>query len=95
MQVIELLSSQIQTPSWNANQMDDAMVARLKWSIRVFGIVLPLVVRPCEGDRFETIGGAQRLVVLREMGIDPVPCILVEADEARFKKLVFAVLHNA
>ena len=87
MQVVELLSSQIQAPSWNANQMDGAMVMRLEGSIRAFGIVLPLVVRSCGGTRYETIGGAQRLVVLREMGVDSVPCVLVEDDDAEARLL--------
>ena len=82
MRVIELLLSEIRAPSWNPNQMDDAMALRLEGSIRAFGIVLPLVVRSSGGNGYETIGGAQRLAVLREMGIEPVPCVVVDADDA-------------
>ena len=87
MRIIELFLSQILAPSWNANRMDDGMAARLRWSIRVFGIVLPLVVRCQEGNRYETIGGAQRLAVLKDMGVDQVLCVLVEADDAQARLL--------
>jgi ParB family chromosome partitioning protein len=53
--------------------MDETMRSRLRCSIQRFGLVVPLVVRPVGDDCYETIGGAQRLVVLRELGINPVP----------------------
>ena len=86
MRVIELPLDQIQEASWNANQMDQAMRLRLRRSIQRFQLVVPLVVRPI-GDLYETVGGAQRLQVLRELAFTSVPCVVVEADDAEARLL--------
>jgi ParB family transcriptional regulator, chromosome partitioning protein len=71
--------------------MDETMHSRLRRSVERFGLVVPLVVRPTEDGNYETIGGAQRLVVLRELNIDPVPCAVVEADDANARLLAQAL----
>ena len=86
MRVIELPLDQIQEASWNANQMDQAMRLRLRRSIQRFQLVVPLVVRPI-GDLYETVGGAQRLQVLRELGFASAPCVVAEADDAEARLL--------
>ena len=78
---------QIDEAAWNPNQMDEVMRSRLRRSIQRFGLVVPLVVRPFGDDYYETIGGAQRLVALRELGINPVPCVVVNADDANARLL--------
>ena len=87
MQIFDLPIESIQSPGWNSNQMDDTMRPRLKSSIERFGLVVPLVVRDTGIGRFETIGGAQRLSVLRELGIEEVPCVVVEADDIEARLL--------
>jgi ParB family chromosome partitioning protein len=37
--------------------------------------------------RYETIGGAQRLSVLRELGTEAVPCVMVEAGDIEARLL--------
>jgi ParB family transcriptional regulator, chromosome partitioning protein len=63
------------------------MHSRLRRSIQRFGLVVPLVVRPLGNDQFETIGGAQRLAILRELDMHPVPCVVVEADDPNARLL--------
>ncbi len=69
-------------------------------------LTLALLIDPAVGRRIvkravdaETTGALTRgMLVIDELGVwgkEPNVDILVEADEARFKKLVFAVLHNA
>ena len=90
MEVTDLPLDQIQEASWNANQMDQAMRLRLRRSIQRFQLVVPLVVRPIRGPiggLYETIGGAQRLQVLRELGFASAPCVVAEADDAEARLL--------
>ena len=47
----------------------------------------PLVVRRIEPGLYETIGGAQRLAVLREMDVTVVPAVVVDADDVEARLL--------
>jgi ParB family chromosome partitioning protein len=93
MKVVDLPIGQIHAAVWNPNQMDKTMHSRLRRSIQRFGLVAPLVVRPIGDDSYQTIGGAQRLAVLRELGITAVPCVVVEADDANARLLAQALNH--
>jgi ParB family chromosome partitioning protein len=91
LKVINLPIGQIHAAAWNPNQMSESMRSRLLRSIERFGLVLPLVVRPTGPDSFETIGGAQRLATLRELDMNPIPCVVVEADDANARLLAQAL----
>ena len=91
MQIVDLPINSIQSPQWNPNQMDDATRVRLKRSIQRFGLVVPLVVRLAHDGVYETLGGAQRLSVLRELGIASAPCVIVETDDANARLLAQAL----
>ena len=96
MNIVELRLDDIASPDWNPNVMDEGMRSHLVESITRFGLIVPLVARRTSGFGYETIGGAQRLSVLRELGIEPVPCVVVEADdaEARLLSQVLNRLHG-
>ncbi|HZA22683.1 MAG TPA: ParB N-terminal domain-containing protein [Dehalococcoidia bacterium] len=87
MRIVDLYLESIQAADWNPNQLDGADLDRLRQSIQRFGLVAPLVVRSIGEDVYETIGGAQRLSVLRELGIEAVPCVIVEADDVEARLL--------
>ncbi len=56
---------------------------RLVASIRTFGLLEPLLVRPDDGDKYKVIAGGRRLVALREVhrGDDPaIDCIRKQVD---------------
>jgi ParB family chromosome partitioning protein len=91
MKLVDVPIDQIHTAVWNSNVMDETMHSRLRRSIERFGLVVPLVVRPTGHDSYETIGGAQRLAVLQELGIDPTPCVIVEADDVNARLLAQAL----
>jgi ParB family chromosome partitioning protein len=91
MDLVQLSLERIIESSWNPNQMDDATHIRLKRSIQRFGLVVPLVVRLANDGNYETLGGAQRLSVLRELGIDSAPCVIVETDDANARLLAQAL----
>ena len=54
---------------------------------------MPLVVRLAENGHYETVGGAQRLAVLMELGAETVPCVIVEADDAEARLLAQVLNH--
>jgi len=93
MELLDLSLVQLREASWNANQMDEVMRARLRRSIKRFDLVVPLVVRSLEDGSYETVGGAQRLTVLREMGVTRVPCVVVNADDSEARLLSQALNH--
>lgn len=93
MQIVNIPIDSIQSPEWNANQMDEATRSRLMASIRRFGLVVPLVVIPVHERRadhgnhenqatYQVIGGSQRLRTLQECGVQSVPCVVVDLDNS-------------
>ena len=82
MEISNLSIEQIRMAPWNPNSLDEAMRHRLRRSIERFDLVTPLVVRPIEPGLYETIGGAQRLALLLEMGFTMVPVVIVDVDDA-------------
>ena len=95
MELVELPIRAIVPAEWNPNEMDEAMRSHLSQSLQRFGIVVPLVVREVGEGRHETIGGAQRLAALQEMGADSVPCVLVQADDVEARLLSQSLNHIA
>ena len=91
MQLTEIEVQFISESDGNPNQMDSNVLSRLRASIKRFGLVSPLVVREIGPDQYETIGGAQRLSVIKELGILKVDCVVVEADDAEARFLAQAL----
>ena len=87
MEVLQLPLENLRESPWNANAMDDSMLSRLRRSIDTFGLVVPLVVLSVGDGYYETVGGAQRLRILRETGYSHVPCVVVEADDSEAQLL--------
>ncbi len=87
MNVQHLPIEQIKEAPWNPNCLDNEMYRRLRRSIERFDLVTPLVVRQLEPALYETIGGAQRLAVLKEMGITSVLVVIVDVDDAEARLL--------
>lgn len=68
----------------SANQprktFDPYELARLTESIRVSGIIQPLLVRAAGDGRYELIAGERRLRAAKEAGLKKVPCLLRKTD---------------
>ena len=93
MEVVEIPIITIQAPPWNPNTMDEAMFSHLSYSIRRFGCQIPLVVRVIEQGIYETVGGAQRLSVIKTLGFELAPCVVVTADDSEARLLSQALNH--
>ena len=82
MEVTDLPVEAITRAVWNPNELPAGLGTRLRRSIERFGFVVPLIVREVGPDVYETVGGAHRLAIVEDMGIDSVPCVIVEVDNA-------------
>ncbi|PVV82979.1 ParB/RepB/Spo0J family partition protein [Dehalogenimonas alkenigignens] len=90
MNIIDLPIAVLTAAPWNPNHLDEAGFERLKNSLSRYALVQPLVVRPIQG-LYEVLSGNQRLRVLTDLSIDPVPCVVVELDDAEAKLLAQAL----
>jgi ParB family chromosome partitioning protein len=57
-------------------------VEDLKASINANGLLQNITVRPLDDDTFEVIAGSRRYKACRELGMQKVPCTIIEADDA-------------
>src|SRR5215218_8439286 len=71
---------------------DPASIASLAASIADAGVVQPLVVRPLADGRYELIAGERRWRAARHAGIEVVPALVRDDDEAQ--RLQTALIEN-
>lgn len=93
LKIVELDLEKLQGATWNSNEMDGSMLHHLRASIERYGLLDNLVVRPVGNDCYEVLSGNQRLKIMKEMGISPVPCVIVEMDNADAGLLAQALNH--
>lgn len=92
MKVVEIPMTLLREAPWNSNRMEQAMVRRLTESIRRYGLVGVLVVRPV-GKLYEVLSGNQRLDVLDDLGYDSALCMVVDVGDAEARLLSQALNH--
>jgi hypothetical protein len=69
--------------------------AELVHSVREFGVLQPIVVRP-KGSDFELIMGERRLRASKEAGLEAIPAVIREtADENMLRDALLENLHRA
>ncbi|APV44772.1 chromosome partitioning protein, ParB family [Dehalogenimonas formicexedens] len=90
MKIITLPLTVLVEAPWNPNQMDEAGFERLKNSLTRYGLVEPLVVRPIQS-LYEVLSGNQRLKVIKDIGIELVPCVVVDLKDAEAMLLAQAL----
>lgn len=73
-------------------RFDDRHLAELAASIRLAGLMQPVVVRAVEGGKFELIAGERRWRACRMAGMDAVPAIVRRADDRNSAEL--ALIEN-
>ncbi len=91
MTTIDIPLKKLKPAPWNSNVMDDKMISRLKESIRRYGLLENLVVRPLPNGDYEVIGGNWRLKVLSELEIETISCAVAEVDDAQARLLSLAL----
>ena len=92
---------QIQADSIRPNRaqpratFDNNAIIRLADSIRRYGILQPLTIRPAEDDdlySYELIAGERRLRAAKMLGYFTVPCVILSVDESTSAEM--AIIEN-
>jgi ParB-like chromosome segregation protein Spo0J len=80
---------QLLEAQWNANRVPPRLLAKVRHSIEQFGVVENLVARPHPElpGKFEVLSGNHRLRVLRELGHETAPVVVVELGDAEARLL--------
>ncbi len=68
------------SPEQPRRKFDDAQLAELAESIRVHGVIAPLVVRPRPGGGYFLIAGERRWRAAQRAGLQDVPVVVQEID---------------
>ena len=74
---------------------DNNAIIRLADSIRRYGILQPLTIRPAEDDElysYELIAGERRLRAAKMLGYFTVPCVILSVDESTSAEM--AIIEN-
>ena len=66
-----------------------ASLEELKESIKNYGLIEPLVVRPINKDRYEVICGMRRYYALQDLGIKEVECSVKKIDDTKAIDIAF------
>lgn len=83
--VMEYLQiSELNPVEWNPRRISDKEFSGLKNSIKTFGFVDPVIVNR---RNMHVCGGHQRLRAAKEIGIEKVPVVYVDLDEAQERAL--------
>ena len=90
MEIVELPLDRLVEAPWNPNAMDAGSLARLRESVRRYGLLVPLVVRPLD-DSYEVLSGNHRLGIVRELGFVSAPCVPVDLDGTHARLLAQAL----
>jgi ParB family transcriptional regulator, chromosome partitioning protein len=79
-------------PDQPRKRIDPESIAGLAESIGAAGVIQPLIVRPLPDGSYELIAGERRWRAAREAGLDEVPAVIRDEDEAR--RLQTALIEN-
>jgi ParB family chromosome partitioning protein len=79
-------------PHQPRRQFDDDAMAALADSLRVRGVLQPILVRPKAGGTYELIAGERRLRAAQLAGLDSIPALVRPRDDA--ESLELALIEN-
>jgi ParB family chromosome partitioning protein len=82
----------VPNPDQPRSAFGEAELAELADSIRVHGVLQPVLVRPLPGGRYELIAGERRLRAARAAGLDRIPAVVRAA--AADERLELAMIEN-
>jgi ParB family chromosome partitioning protein len=93
---VELPVSAIRANAKQTRQVfDEDALAELAHSVREFGVLQPIVVRP-DGDGYELVMGERRLRAVTAAGLDTIPAIVRSTtDDAMLRDALLENVHRA
>lgn len=60
---------------------DETKLENMKESIRINGVIMPIIVRPIEDEKYEIIAGHNRVRCARELGYTTIKADIIECDD--------------
>lgn len=87
MQVVQVKVGLLKPADYNPRQMTEKQAKDLTESIRLFGLVDPIIVNSHKGRQNVVIGGHQRLQVALSEGFQTVPVVYVDLEPKREREL--------
>lgn len=93
--VLDIAVGDIQANQYQPRtEFDKTALDELAESIRVQGVLQPLLLRSLSDGKtpYELIAGERRLRASRQVGLETVPCIVIDAEEAQM--LEIALIEN-
>ncbi|MGM9645356.1 MAG: ParB/RepB/Spo0J family partition protein [Eubacteriales bacterium] len=85
------VSKIVPNPNQPRKDFADEAILKLANSIRQYGIIQPLTVRQT-GDGYELISGERRLRASKELGMETVPCVIMNVSE--MKSAEMSIIEN-
>jgi ParB family chromosome partitioning protein len=64
-------------------------LAELTETVKQYGVLQPILVRPKPGDRYEIIAGERRLAAAKRAGLIMIPAMIQDIDDKTARKLSF------
>ncbi len=86
------LNSIVPNPRQPREAFDEAALAELAASIREFGVLQPVLVRPAARGRYELIAGERRFRAAQMARLDEIPALVRQTDDDRL--LTEALVEN-
>lgn len=71
----------------NPQYLTPRQMESLKRSIERDGFVVPILVRPIGGERYEVVSGNHRFMAAQELGYETVPAVVARLETQRAKRL--------
>jgi ParB family chromosome partitioning protein len=90
---VKISAECLQASAYQPRQhFDDALLEELAASIRVHGVLQPLVVRQSGAQQYEIIAGERRFRAAKRAGLTEIPCVI--SDVADSQVLSLALVEN-
>ncbi|HEY6425534.1 MAG TPA: ParB/RepB/Spo0J family partition protein [Pseudonocardiaceae bacterium] len=85
----------VPNPRQPRQAFDEEALAELEHSIREFGLMQPIVVRPLDDGRYELVMGERRWRATQQAGLDRIPAIVRStADDAMLRDALLENIHR-
>jgi ParB family transcriptional regulator, chromosome partitioning protein len=90
------IGSIVPNPRQPRQSFDEESLAELEHSIREFGLMQPIVVRPVDVGCYELVMGERRWRAAQQAGLDTIPAIVRNtADDAMLRDALLENIHRA
>ena len=84
---VSLPLAKMQSNRWNRKSFDERSLLELSGSIKIKGLIEPLIVRLLADGRYEIVSGERRWKAAQMAGLTEVPCLIREFTDDEVQDL--------